>query len=117
MSNFLFFYNKYSSFKDLDRVLMWKYSILDCMFSNKTRKLKKKKQKMTKLIFIRGIKRIILCINFIKYIILLTCKKKKKNMLIKLFSPLFNYITNDKTSLVLKVKYRIYRQKLIKMQS
>lgn len=42
MSNFLFFFNKYSSFKDLDRVLMWKYSILDCMFSNKIKKLKKK---------------------------------------------------------------------------
>lgn len=38
-------------------------------------------------------------------------------MNLELFLPLFNYITNDKTSLVTKVKYKIYKKKLIQMQS
>lgn len=46
MSNFLFFYNKYQSFRDFDRVLLWKYNTLDCMFSAKTRKIKKKKKNL-----------------------------------------------------------------------
>lgn len=44
MSNFLFFFKKYQSFRDFDRVLLWKYSVLDCMFTAKTRKIKKKKK-------------------------------------------------------------------------
>lgn len=116
-SNFLFFYNKYVSFRDLDRVLMWKYKALDCMFSHKSKTLRKKKQQLTKIIFISGKKKIILCMNFIKCLILLNCKRKKKKMNYKLFLPLFDYLTNDKTSLVLKIKYKIYRQKLIQMQA
>ena len=87
------------------------------MFTHKSKKLKKKKKQINKVVFIYGIKRIILCINFIKYIILLNCKRKKKKMNLELFLPLFNYITNDKTSLVTKVKYKIYKKKLIQMQS
>lgn len=116
-SNFLFFYNKYISFRDLDRVLMWKYKVLNCMFSHKSRHLRKKKKKFTKLIFISGKKKIILCMNFIKCLILLNCKRKKKNMTYKIFLPLFNHLVDDKTSLILKIKYKIYRQKLIQMQS
>lgn len=72
---------------------------------------------MNKLIFIKGVKRLLLCINFLKYLILLNCKRKKQNMNYNLFLPLFNYLTNDKNNLVLKVKYRLYKQKLIKLQS
>ena len=42
-SSFLFFFNKYKSFRDFDRVLFWKYIQLDCMFSVKVKKIKKKK--------------------------------------------------------------------------
>jgi len=122
MSNFLFFYNKYNSFKDLDRVLDWKYAQLDCMFSVKTRKLKKKTGKNSKiqpisLIFVTGIKRILLCMNFIKYVILLKSRRKNKNMTIKLFNPLFQYLTEDHTNSVIKVKYQIYKHKLMQLQS
>jgi hypothetical protein len=55
--------------------------------------------------------------NFIKCLILLNCKRKKKNMTYKIFLPLFNHLVDDKTSLILKIKYKIYRQKLIQMQS
>lgn len=121
MSNFLFFYNKYHAFKDLDRVLIWKYNQLDCMFSAKTRKIKQKKKEKkkqnVKLVFITGIKRVLLCINFIKYVILLRCKRKKKNMSLALFNPLFHYLTQDKVNSVIKVKYRIYKHKLMQLQS
>ena len=116
-SNFLFFYSKYFSFRDLDRVLMWKYNQLDCMFNSKVKKLKKKKQQLSKLVFIVGVKRLVLCMNFIKYIILLNCRRKKKNMTHNLFTPLYNYIVYDKNNLVIKVKYRIYKQKLMQLQT
>ena len=32
-SNFMFFYKKHYSFRDLDRVLFWKFNQLDSMFS------------------------------------------------------------------------------------
>jgi hypothetical protein len=117
MSNFLFFYNKYFSFRDLDRILSWKYLTLDCMFSNKSKKNKKKKQQLNNIVFIRGVKRVILCINFIKYSILLNCKRKKKNITLEMFNPLFKFIIEDKNNFAIKVKYRIYKQKLMKLQS
>ena len=96
------------------------------MFANKIRKKKikkvkknkkKQKQQPLKLLFITGIKRTLLCINFLKYIILLRSKRKKKNLTLSLFSPLFNYITEDKNNAVLRVKYRIYKHKLMQLQS
>ena len=45
-SNYMFFFKKYQSFRDFDRVLLWKYNSLDCMFTTKTRKIKKKKKKI-----------------------------------------------------------------------
>ena len=48
---------------------------------------------------------------------LLYCKRKKKNINYKFFLPLSNYLINDKGSLVSKVKYKIYKKKLIQMQS
>ena len=77
-SNFLFFFFKYNSFKDFDRVLLWKYNQLDCMFSFKAKKVKKKKNKLD-FLFITGIKRVLMCINIIKYLVLI--KKKIKNNL------------------------------------
>ena len=113
-SSFLFFYNKYPSFKDLDRVLFWRYGVLDCIFSNKIKKIKKKK--ISTLIFITDYKRVILCINFLKYMILLNCKRRKKNMNMERFNPLYNFIVEDRKNLLIKIKYRIYRQKLMKLQ-
>lgn len=115
-SNFLFFFNKYYSFRDINRVLHWKYTQLNCMFNHKVRFFKKKKSYATKLIFVTGNKRIVSCINFLKCLILLNVQRKKKNLTTDLFTPLYNYITVDKNSSVMKVKYRIYKQKLMQLQ-
>ena len=87
------------------------------MFANKSKKNTKTKKQINNLVFIRGIKRIILCINFIKYNILLNCKRKKKNVTLDLFNPLYSFIIEDKNNFGIKVKHRIYRQKLMKLQS
>ena len=81
------------------------------------KKIKKKKIQLSKLVFIVGVKRLVLCMNLIKYIILLNCRRKKKNMTYSLFTPLYNYIVYDKNNLVIKVKYRIYKQKLMQLQT
>jgi hypothetical protein len=119
MSNFLFFYNKRQSFKNFDKVLLWKYNSLDCIFNAKSKKFKKKKkeQPTIKLVFITGIKRTLLCINIIKYIILLNLKRKKKNLNYNYFNPLYDFLMQDRVNLVIKVKYRIYKHKLMQLQS
>ena len=116
-SLFLYFYNKFYSFRDLDRVLFWKYLHLDCMFRYKSKKLKKKKIFKHNLYFVEGKKRFILCINYLKYLILLYCKRKKTNISYNLFLPLSNYIIYEKNSMVNKIKYKIYKKKLVQMQS
>ena len=45
LSNFLFFFNKYYSFRDFDRVLHWKLIQLDCMYTKKVSFYKKKNNK------------------------------------------------------------------------
>ena len=119
MSNFLFFYNKYQSFRDFDRVLLWKYNSLDCMFTAKTRKIKKKKKKKfnLNLLFIVGLKRTLLCINIIKYVILMGLRRKKKNLSFNYLQPLFSYLMQDKVNSVIKIKYKIYKHKLMQLQS
>ena len=118
MSNFLFFFNKYQSFRDFDRVLLWKYNSLDCMFTAKTRKIKKKKKKFNlNLLFITGLKRTLLCINIIKYIILMNLRRRKKNLSYTYLQPLFNYLMHDKVNSVIKIKYKIYKHKLMQLQS
>ena len=87
------------------------------MFNNKVKKLKKKKQQLIKLKFVTELKRIPLCINFIKYTILLNSKRKKKNMTLTLFNPLTEFIIQNKISLITKVKYKLYRQKLMQLQA
>lgn len=114
--NFVFFYKKYYSFRDFDRVLFWKYNSLDCMFTNKIKKLKKKKQKILNYLFISGKKRIIFTINLVKTLILLNFQRKKKNLLTSNLTPLYDFIVNDKNNNLIKIKYRIYKQKLMKMQ-
>jgi hypothetical protein len=116
-NNFLFLFKRYLSFKDFDRVLLWKFKSLNCIFSHKYKKLKKKKRSLTKINFVTSNKRSLLTINFIKYIILLNCKRKKKKMQYNLFKPLYDYIINDKNNSMLKVKYRIYKLKLMQMQN
>ena len=124
--SFLFFFYKYNSFKDIDRVLLWKFNMLDCMFSVKTRKKKKKKLKNLKkkklnfsvnLLYITGIKRILLCITFIKLLMLLKCKKKRKNLTMLLFIPLYRYLVFDKKNAVINIKHKIYRRKLMQSQA
>jgi hypothetical protein len=89
------------------------------MFSAKTRKISKKKKKKfnLNLVFITGIKRTILCINIIKYVILLNLRRKKKNINYEFLQPLFQYIIQDKVNLVVKLKYKIYKHKLMQLQS
>ena len=115
-SNFLFFYLRYFSFRDSDRVFFWKYKQLDCMFANKVKKLKKKKQQLSNIVFLEPTKRPLLCINFIKYLILLNVQRKKKNIKTELFKPLSEFIIENKVSIVTKVKYKIYKQKLMQLQ-
>lgn len=119
MSNFLFFFKKYQSFRDFDRVLLWKYNSLDCMFTAKTRKIVKKKKKKfnLNLLFITGLKRTLLCINIIKYIVLMNLKRRKKNISFLFLSPLFQYLMSDKVNSVVKIKYKIYKHKLMQLQS
>lgn len=89
------------------------------MFSVKTRKIikKKKKKYSINLLFITGLKRTLLCINIIKYLILMNKKRKKKNLTYNYFNPLYQFLTNDKSSNVLKLKFKIYKQKLMQLQS
>ena len=115
-SNFLFFYQRYFSFRDIDRVLFWKYKQLDCMFTNKVKKIKKKKKQFSKLFFLIEAKRIPLCINFLKYTILLKSQRKKKNLVINYFSPLTDFIITNKINTITKIKYKIYKQKLMLLQ-
>ncbi len=111
-SSFLFLYNKYASFKNFDRVLFWKFKSLNCMFSHKCKYFKKKKKTIKKLSFVFSKKRLLLSINFVKYLILLDCKRKEKKFQFKLFSPLYDFITNDRSNSVLKVKLQIYKLKI-----
>jgi hypothetical protein len=96
------------------------------MFAIKTRKKKKQKKKKTKqkklkfsvnLLYITGIKRTLLCITFIKLLVLLRCKKKKKNMTRFFFLPLYRYLVFDKLNSVINIKHRIYKKKLMQLQA
>lgn len=89
------------------------------MFTAKTRKIKKNKKKNfnLNLLFITGLKRTILCINILKYVILMNLKRKKKNISFQYLYPIFQYIMNDKVNSVIKVKYKIYKHKLMQLQS
>jgi hypothetical protein len=89
------------------------------MFTAKTRKIKKKKKKKfnLNLIFITGLKRTLLCINIIKYLILMNLKRRKKNLSFFFLQPLFNYLMTDKVNSVIKIKYKIYKHKLMQLQS
>jgi hypothetical protein len=117
LSNFLFFFNKYYSFRDLDRVLYWKFLQLDCMFNNKVRFYKKKKVQSANLLFVSGIKRVLLCVNILKFLILLKIKRKQTNITTKMFTPVFNYLSYDRKNLVITIKHRIYKQKLMQLQA
>jgi hypothetical protein len=89
------------------------------MFTAKTRKIKKKKKKKfnLNLLFITGLKRTLLCINIIKYIILMNLRRRKKNLSYSYLQPLFNYLMHDKVNSVIKIKYKIYKHKLMQLQS
>jgi hypothetical protein len=90
------------------------------MFSNKVKKLKKTKKINSNSIFITGKKRLILATNFIKYLIILNCRrniKKLEKTNYHILKPLFDFITKNKNNNVMSVKYRIYKQKLLQMQN
>lgn len=118
-SNFMFFFNKYQSFRDFDRVLHWKYSMLDCMFSAKTRKTKKNKKKINTigLVFITGLKRSLFCLSLIKYVLLLQLRRKKKNLTFDYLTPVFNYLMHDRQNPIISLKYKIYKHKLMQMKA
>lgn len=118
-SNFMFFFNKYQSFRDFDRVLHWKYSMLDCMFSAKTRKTKKNKKKINTigLVFITGLKRSLFCLSLLKYVILLQLRRKHKNLNFDYLTPIFSYLMHDRQNPVISLKYKIYKHKLMQMKS
>ena len=111
-SNFLFFFKKYDSFKSFDKTLFWRISQLDCIFSHKHNASKKKKTSSLNLKHISGVKRLLLCLNFLKFVIMLSISRKRKNLSYGLWDPLLKYITNEKDNLPLTLKYKIYRYKL-----
>ena len=111
-SNFLFFFKKYDSFKSFDKTLFWRINQLDCIFSHKHNASKKQKISSLNLKYISGVKRLLLCLNFLKYVILLSVSRKKKNLSYKLWDPLLKYITNEKDNLPLTLKHKVYRYKL-----
>jgi hypothetical protein len=84
------------------------------MFSIKKKKLKKKLKK--DIIFIKGIKRVVLVLNFLKFLIFLNTKRYKKNMNIKLFLPIFFFLTKNNNNNIDKIKLKIYKIKLASMQ-
>jgi len=67
------------------------------------------------VIFIQGIKRVILSLNLLKYLIITNMRRNKKNHVPKLYLPLFHFLIKDKENNVELLKFRIYRLKLIKM--
>jgi hypothetical protein len=89
------------------------------MFTAKTRKITKKKKKKfnLNLLFITGLKRTLLCINIIKYVILMNLRRRKKNLNFLFLQPLFLYLMHDKVNSVIKIKYKIYKHKLMQLQS
>lgn len=87
------------------------------MFNNKVQFYKKKKVQSANLLFISGIKRVLLCINILKFLILLKIRRKQTNISTKLFNPVFNYLSYDRKNLVITVKHRIYKQKLMQLQA
>jgi hypothetical protein len=111
----LFLYKTYTSFKDLDRVLFWKYRSLNCLFNYKVKKFRKKKKKISNIKFVFKKKRLLISLNFIKCLVLLDCRRGIKKMQFKFFEALYDFIINDKSSLVLKVKLKIYKLKLAHM--
>jgi len=89
--------------------------MLNCMFNHKSKKFKKNKTKKSTIKFVLKKKRLLLTINFIKNVILLDCKRSNKNMQFKLFTPLYDFIVNQKSNIILKVKLKIYKIKLSQM--
>lgn len=83
------------------------------MFSLKKQIVKKKIIK--NLIFITGIKRILLALNFIK-ILIVSRQNKRKNHNYKMFTPVYHFIVKNKKSNVEHLKLKIYKLKLLKMQ-
>jgi hypothetical protein len=88
------------------------------MFSLKVEKtkIKKKIKKRIKLNFITGIKRVLVCINILKFLIILKKKRKKKNLNFNFFEPIYTFLVNNNNTPVDFVKFRIYRHKLIQMK-
>lgn len=69
------------------------------------------------MLFITGLKRTLLCINIIKYLILMNLKRRKKNMNYTYLNPLYQFLITDKSNSVIKLKYKIYKHKLMQLQS
>lgn len=87
------------------------------MFNNKVRFYKKKKVQSANLLFVSGIKRVLLCVNILKFLILLKIRRKQTNIATKMFTPVFNYLSHDRKNLVITIKHRIYKQKLMQLQA
>ena len=44
-------------------------------------------------------------------------RRKKKNLSFAYLQPLFSYLMQDKLNSVIKIKYKIYKHKLMQLQS
>jgi hypothetical protein len=44
-------------------------------------------------------------------------RRRKKNLSYSYLQPLFNYLMHDKVNSVIKIKYKIYKHKLMQLQS
>ena len=103
---FVYYFNKYKSFKDLDRAFWWKLQQINCMFNLK-------KKKVTYVYGVNGIKRVLLLFKWLKNLILLNYNKK--NHTVNLFKPLAHFLLAEKNNKLLNIKLKIYRVKLVEI--
>lgn len=101
-------YNQYQSFCDINRVLYWKLSSVNSLFS-----LKKLKARRI-LFYLRPERRIVLILLWLKNIVKLK-KKDHSNCSPQLFLPLLSFISSNKNSNeVFNLKLKIYKLRLVR---
>ena len=101
-------YNQYQSFCDINRVLYWKLTAVNSLFS-----LKKLKNKRI-LFYLRPERRVVLILLWLKNIIKLK-KKDNSNCSPDLFIPLLNFISANKNSNeIFNLKLKIYKLRMMR---
>jgi len=101
-------FHQYHSFRDINRVLFWKLTSVNCLFNIK--KLKNKRI----LYYLKPEKRAVLVLLWLKNLVKLR-KKDYNNCSFSLFTSLFNFIRSNKNvNEVFSLKLRIYKLRLVR---